>query len=293
MKRKIHLVKAMSILVILALAFVNIPLTVSAASHVGQPVNNIVTLRIDNSDFYLIYPDLNISKTNNNPIPSGYYLVVTDISVKLKTKNVANAHNIDFSIQLSKPDTLSQKIFEKMISLQKNADGKCIGEVEEHYTTGFAIPSSCNIGFFQAPPYENTIYLRGYLVQGGTNPNTPVTNTPAPSTPAHSTQTAVTPGATMAIEEDPWIGKWNTFHEGIGTIELNKNGSKVTGTIGNGKFLFSGTISGKEITGVFQEPDTKFSGNLVLTISDDGKSFTGKWNSSLSQSWQPLTGVKQ
>lgn len=288
MKNRINTVKALSLLLMLILVLADIPLTVNASSHAGQPVNNIVTLRIINNEYSLIYHDLSISTTNNYPIPAGYYLVVTDISVRLKTKNVANEHNMDFSIQLAKPDFFPQKVFEKMISLKKNDNGKCIGDAEEHYNTGFAIPSSCDIRIFQAPPYESTAYLRGYLVQDGTNANVPVSNQPAPNT-----QTALTPATTQALEPDPWYGKWNTSHEGIGLVELTQNGSKVTGTIGDGKFLFSGTVSGKELTGVFQEPDTKFNGNISFTISDDGKSLTGKWNSSLSQTWQSITGVKQ
>lgn len=149
MKSRLNFVKAMSLFLILILVLANISLTVNASPNAVQPANNIVTIRIENGNHYLIYPDLTVSKTNKNPIPSGYYLVVTDISVILKTKNVMDAHNEDFSIQLLKPDNSYQRIFEKMISLQKIGNGRCIGEVEEHYTTGFAIPSSCNIGFFE------------------------------------------------------------------------------------------------------------------------------------------------
>lgn len=131
------------------------------------------------------------------------------------------------------------------------------------------------------------------MVQSGTNTNTPAANTTGTNTTGTNTQTAPPPTVNTGLEPDPWTGKWNTSHEGIGLVELAQNGSKVTGTIGNGKFLFSGTVSGKEITGVFQEPDTKFNGNITFTISDDGKSITGKWNSSRSQTWQSITGVKQ
>lgn len=69
-----------------------------------------------------------------------------------------------------------------------------------------------------------------------------------------------------------WTGSWTTAN---GTLTLNQSGTVVTGSsVYWGQI--NGTVSGKVFTGTWYK-SVSDQGELVMTISDDGKSMTGKW----------------
>ncbi|MGE4072749.1 MAG: hypothetical protein AB7E72_16390 [Lysobacterales bacterium] len=88
-------------------------------------------------------------------------------------------------------------------------------------------------------------------------------------------------GSAMAAS---FQGKWSTNQ---GTMLIYQNGDRATGTYGvSGSF--EGTVSGNTLSGSYRW--TTKNGNFELTLSNDGKSFTGRWfRSSAKGAW---TGKK-
>ncbi len=97
--------------------------------------------------------------------------------------------------------------------------------------------------------------------------------------------TAVTPTATAS---DPWSGTWNTAgsttnaDQTLGVLTLTRTGSSVTGTYSNGdngKGTISGTITGNRLTGTWTTNygTASDTGSFVFVLSNDKKSFTGRW----------------
>lgn len=94
--------------------------------------------------------------------------------------------------------------------------------------------------------------------------------------------------ADVATASNPWSGTWDTHgsttvaSQTIGILTLTQSGSKVTGTFSNndnGKGTISGIVSGSKLVGTWSvdygtESD---SGSLVFVLSDNKKSFDGKW----------------
>jgi len=72
-----------------------------------------------------------------------------------------------------------------------------------------------------------------------------------------------------------WAGMWDVI--GKYNMELHVSGNKVTGRYGpNMDRTIEGTISGNILTGWWREK--KSHGRFKNTISDDGNSWSGKWN---------------
>lgn len=296
-----------------------------ALTHVGQPVKNLVTLKynLKKNLFYRLDP--NMQNTDENTaftVPVGYSLIITDISyfvgglgMQPYNKVQLNAENTNGSQQI-----LYYRSICANVSYGLDYSGF---EICDHLTTGIVVASGCKIKpedstylayLYQYGYYDKTVVvlLSGYLVgssaaqvqapaQGQTSaqPQALAQDT-APASPvkpsAGQQEISSAPSYTSPSVEspsNPWIGRWLTSCEDLGVMELSFNGNSFIGTIGNGKYIVSGTVSGKELTAVWQEPETKFNGNLKLTLSDDGKSFSGKWNSSLSPTWQNISGNRQ
>jgi hypothetical protein len=76
-----------------------------------------------------------------------------------------------------------------------------------------------------------------------------------------------------------WSGTWSSEW---GTMVLTQTGSNVKGTYVHDQGHIAGTISGDELIGRWNEAPTRQgpndAGEVVLTMSADGKSYTGRWN---------------
>lgn len=91
-----------------------------------------------------------------------------------------------------------------------------------------------------------------------------------------------------------WEGEWDS---NWGKMVITQNGNIVTGTYTHDNGKISGTVSGSTFTGTWSEapsyaPD-KDAGDMELTMSADGMSFTGKWRYGSSGSWGNWEGGKR
>ncbi|HYE82507.1 MAG TPA: S-layer homology domain-containing protein [Clostridia bacterium] len=83
-----------------------------------------------------------------------------------------------------------------------------------------------------------------------------------------------------------WTGEWKTSW---GDMTLTQTGEKVTGTytFDSGKIV--GTVSGNVLTGTWSESPSYSpphdAGEVEFVISEDGKSFTGKWRYGSEGDW--------
>jgi len=100
-----------------------------------------------------------------------------------------------------------------------------------------------------------------------------------------ATAATITPASTVP---DPWSGTWETMESTtiavrtFGVLTLTRSGSSVTGTFSNndhGKGNISGTVTGNQLAGTWTvdygtESDN---GSFVFVLSDDRKTFNGRW----------------
>jgi hypothetical protein len=93
-----------------------------------------------------------------------------------------------------------------------------------------------------------------------------------------------------------WSSQWITNDQRIYTFE--QTGSNITATINtiNG-WKFTGAISGNSITGTWSDPPytpNNHTGEEVFTMSDDGKSLSGKWKygHNANSTWFNFTGIR-
>jgi hypothetical protein len=79
-------------------------------------------------------------------------------------------------------------------------------------------------------------------------------------------------------QEYSWAGEWNS---NWGKMVFTQSGNVVTGTYTHDSGKLTGTISGNKLIGTWSEAGTyappNDAGDVELTMSEDGKSFTGKW----------------
>jgi hypothetical protein len=76
-----------------------------------------------------------------------------------------------------------------------------------------------------------------------------------------------------AVDPLNWTGSWETS---TGTIVLNQSGTIVTGTDPGYWGKITGTVTGKTLIGTWFISVSN-QGDIIFTMSDDGKSFTSKW----------------
>lgn len=89
---------------------------------------------------------------------------------------------------------------------------------------------------------------------------------------AAATKTITITFGVAAFDPLNWSGSWTI---GGGTAVFNHSGNLVTGTM-EGFGQIKGTASGRTLSATwYQNIDSQ--GQMVLTLSEDGKSFTGKW----------------
>lgn len=83
---------------------------------------------------------------------------------------------------------------------------------------------------------------------------------------------------------------WNgTFNTTWGEMKLTQEGNSVVGTYAYASGKIIGTISDNTLTGTWSVPPSYMApneaGDLVLTMSADGKALTGKWRNGSSGDW--------
>jgi hypothetical protein len=106
----------------------------------------------------------------------------------------------------------------------------------------------------------------------------PLPPSPAPIPPA-PTPTPVIPGG-------PWAGEWDSPY---GLMSLTQSGSQVNGNYEHQAGRLTGTASGNTLKGWWSEAPTHNlpddAGEVELTMSGDGQSFTGRWRYDSTGSW--------
>lgn len=98
---------------------------------------------------------------------------------------------------------------------------------------------------------------------------------------------SVTPTSAYA---SGWTGTWSSTY---GMIEFTQSGSSLSGTYGaNG--TITGEIQGNTFTGKYHAVNGWYvdSGDIILTLSNDGRSFTGKWKIDNGINWGTWNGDK-
>jgi hypothetical protein len=72
---------------------------------------------------------------------------------------------------------------------------------------------------------------------------------------------------------------WETDY---GTLELEVQGNRATGTYGDCNGCIEAAVNGNILHGTWRQDAVEESGlswgNFMVTLSDDGESFTGRWN---------------
>jgi len=83
-----------------------------------------------------------------------------------------------------------------------------------------------------------------------------------------------------------WAGTWETTY---GTMILSQSGNQVTGSYEHSNGIITGTVSGNVLYGTWSEAPTytapDYAGDVQLTISPNGFTFTGGWRNGSSGSW--------
>jgi len=118
---------------------------------------------------------------------------------------------------------------------------------------------------------------------------TATTEVTAAATTAAAAETTAQPNVTAAAAAAApnFAGDWNTTWKSgndtplVTAMTLVQDNASVAGTYSYANVTGSvkGTVAGNILTGSWKEtdPDTTYSGALILTLSTDGNSFTGKW----------------
>ncbi len=106
--------------------------------------------------------------------------------------------------------------------------------------------------------------------------------------------TATSSNESIDFGKYSWTGEWDT---NWGKMVLTQNSSVVTGDYTHDKGKISGTINGNKLIGTWAE-SPKYAppndaGDIEFTMSDDGKSFSGKWRYGSSGSWGNWEGGKR
>ncbi|MDD3705393.1 MAG: copper amine oxidase N-terminal domain-containing protein [Clostridiaceae bacterium] len=109
-----------------------------------------------------------------------------------------------------------------------------------------------------------------------------------------SSASTSTPSGTINLGTYSWAGKWDS---NWGEMVINQNGASITGTYTHDEGRLNGTVSGEVFTGTWSESPSysppNDAGDMELTMSADGKSFTGKWRYGSEGSWGEWEGGKR
>lgn len=106
--------------------------------------------------------------------------------------------------------------------------------------------------------------------------------------------TVTAPSRSSDLGSYSWAGEWDS---NWGKMVITQNGASVTGTYTHDSGRINGTISGNVFTGTWSESPSysapNDAGDMELTMSADGKSFTGKWRYGSEGSWGNWEGGKR
>ena len=89
-----------------------------------------------------------------------------------------------------------------------------------------------------------------------------------------------------------WASKWDTNY---GEMELRFSGDRVTGEYESDDGRIEGVVSGRLMTGTWSEKPSyappKDAGQFEFTLSEDGRSFTGRWRYGSEGEWRSWSGT--
>jgi hypothetical protein len=116
----------------------------------------------------------------------------------------------------------------------------------------------------------------------------PIQEVPESPTPEHSAKPRPrpkpTPEATLKPKSTPlsWAGTWQTrlryLSSAIDEMQLSQTGNHVSGTYNYKGGVVDGTSNGNILSGTWTQ--TSGDGVFHLSLSSDGKSFSGNWSAS-------------
>jgi hypothetical protein len=173
-----------------------------------------------------------------------------------------------------------------IVEIQKPDSGWGVGK-QEITVTGMpasGIPRRANVHFEIGAEKQTAP-----LPWEGQGPVTPAEVPSVSSRPAKATIKQPTKATGMlqrSMGPEVWAGTWDTSY---GIMHLTLSGDQVTGTYEYDYGRISGTVSGTTLTGTFREgqyelhPDS--TGDVILTLSKDGNSFSGKWRHDSTEDW--------
>ena len=95
-------------------------------------------------------------------------------------------------------------------------------------------------------------------------------------------------GATAARADEGFTGTWDTT---FGPVTIIMKGKKATGSYYDGKATLQGTVEGNRLTFNYQEAAE--GGEGEFTLSDDGKSFNGKYRVVGTKKWIEWNGTRK
>jgi hypothetical protein len=89
----------------------------------------------------------------------------------------------------------------------------------------------------------------------------------------------------VSHNQQGFTGAWNTDY---GPLNLIQEGKNVTGSYYDGKGTLQGVVEGNKLKFSYQEQEQNGEGEFVL--SEDGKSFDGKWR---TNDWAKWSGARE
>ncbi len=95
-------------------------------------------------------------------------------------------------------------------------------------------------------------------------------------------------GAASVHAEDGFTGIWDTT---FGPVTIIQKDGKVKGSYYDGKAMLEGEVHKGRLTFTYQE--TAEGGEGVFELSDDGKSFTGRYRVSGTKKWIDWNGTRK
>jgi hypothetical protein len=94
--------------------------------------------------------------------------------------------------------------------------------------------------------------------------------------------------AAFVRADGDFTGTWDTTY---GPVTMIQKGKKVTGTYYDGKAMLQGTVEGRKLTLTYEEPSE--GGEAWFQLSEDGKSFVGKYRVAGSKRWVEWSGTRR
>jgi hypothetical protein len=149
-----------------------------------------------------------------------------------------------------------------------------------YWSLGAAVGMALSLGIFgfsRAPePVENAS-VPGANDSAVTQSDPAIATGTAPSDPAIVPVEASNPSP----PESAWSGVWQS--ESLGTLQFQQEGDQIQGVYDRGPGRLIGRPTGRTLKGTWSNPEGE--GEVELTLSPDGRSFSGKYNYGTGLSW--------